>query len=124
WERKNGAIPPGALVLVRTGWGSRWPNRDEYYGLPEELRSGTERSEAESSNNSTIDLSGPEASNLNFPGFDASAALFLTSERQITGAGIDTLSIDPGNTKTFLAHKIFLKKRIFLIENAANLHLL
>ncbi|CAG7828170.1 unnamed protein product, partial [Allacma fusca] len=37
---------------------------------------------------------------------------------------IDTLSIDPGNTKTFLAHKIFLNKRIFMTENADNLNLL
>ncbi|CAG7730071.1 unnamed protein product [Allacma fusca] len=124
WEGKNGAIPAGALVLVRTGWGKRWPNRNEYYGLPLELRTTTEKSADANPKNSTVDLESPEASNLNFPGFDASAALFLTSERQINGAGIDTLSMDAGNAKTFPAHKIFLKRRIFLIENAANLHLL
>ncbi|CAG7718099.1 unnamed protein product, partial [Allacma fusca] len=67
WERKNGVIPPRALVLVRTGWGSRWPNRDEYYGLPEELRTGIKKPVVIDTQSQTTDLTGPEASNLNFP---------------------------------------------------------
>ena len=32
WERQNQRIPDGAIVLVRTGWGSRWPDKLAYLG--------------------------------------------------------------------------------------------
>jgi hypothetical protein len=32
WERKHGAIPGGAIVLFRTGWSRRWPDRAKYLG--------------------------------------------------------------------------------------------
>src|SRR6266849_9527306 len=30
WEKANGQIPPGAVVMVRTGWTSRWNSKKEY----------------------------------------------------------------------------------------------
>src|ERR1700741_5222106 len=30
WEKKNGRIPPGAIVILRTGWASRWPDVQRY----------------------------------------------------------------------------------------------
>src|SRR5215475_4201809 len=30
WESKNGKIPAGAIVLLRTGWSSRWPDATRY----------------------------------------------------------------------------------------------
>eukprot|EP00058_Branchiostoma_floridae_P015595 XP_002601083.1 hypothetical protein BRAFLDRAFT_75518 [Branchiostoma floridae] len=32
WEEKNGRIPDGAIVLVRTGWGQYWPNKHQFLG--------------------------------------------------------------------------------------------
>src|SRR5258707_2678623 len=26
WEKANGAIPAGSIVLIRTGWGQNWPD--------------------------------------------------------------------------------------------------
>src|SRR6202030_2172735 len=30
WEHAHGRIPPGAIVLLRTGWASRWPDSQRY----------------------------------------------------------------------------------------------
>src|SRR6266576_6105312 len=30
WERGHAPIPEGTVVLIRTGWGSRWPDRARY----------------------------------------------------------------------------------------------
>jgi len=32
WEKQQGAIPNGAIVLVHTGWGKFWPDRKRYLG--------------------------------------------------------------------------------------------
>ena len=32
WEGTHGSIPDGAIVLVHTGWGARWPDRARYLG--------------------------------------------------------------------------------------------
>ena len=32
WEAEYGRMPDGAIVLVRTGWGSRWPDRGRFLG--------------------------------------------------------------------------------------------
>jgi Putative cyclase len=32
WEEKHGAVPAGGIVLLRTGWGERWPDRKRYLG--------------------------------------------------------------------------------------------
>src|SRR5256885_3517297 len=46
WESAHGAIPRGAIVLIRTGWGSRWPDRARVLGTTktrsEERRVGKE----------------------------------------------------------------------------------
>ena len=34
WEKANGRIPSGAIVLLRTGWSARWPDRKAYLGDP------------------------------------------------------------------------------------------
>lgn len=124
WEAKFGKIPANAVVLLRSGWGSRWPNKDEFQGIPKSMRTTTTTTESsmKAPLNSTVDLSG--STPLNFPGFDFTAAQFLTTERNVLGVGIDTLSVDPGNSKKFPAHKIFTKKQVYLLENVANLHLL
>src|SRR5690348_7789411 len=71
WESRHGAIPPGAVVLMLTGWGQRWPDRSRYLG--------------------TTTPSDPQT--LHFPGFSGEAAEFLVKERHVDGIGIDTPSI-------------------------------
>lgn len=101
FEAAHGRIPEGAIVLFRTGWGSRWPDRERYLGTA---------------------LSGEEAIPLlHFPGLDPSAARWLVTERRVNAVGIDTPSIDYGQSSTFDAHRILFEADIPAFENVARL---
>lgn len=100
WERKNGGIPTGAIVLFHTGWGRYWPDRVKYLGTP---RSGAGAV--------------PE---LHFPGIDSATAHWLV-DRQVRAVGIDTPSIDYGQSSTYPTHRILLGANIPAFENVANL---
>lgn len=50
-----------------------------------------------------------------FPGLDAAAAEWLV-QRGVKGVGIDTLGIDPYSNSKFEAHKVLLKKGIWVLE--------
>jgi len=101
WEAAFGPIPDGAIILVRTGWGRRWTNREEYLGTA---------------------LTGPEAvPQLHFPGIDPEAARWLVDNRNIDAVGIDTPSIDYGQSSTFETHQILYAANIPGFENVANL---
>ncbi len=78
FERANGRIPDGAIVLLRTGWGDRNTDPVRYAGQPGDLR---------------------------FPGYGAEAARFLVEQRAIVGLGIDSLGIDPGSSPDFEVHR-------------------
>ncbi|MGH7645314.1 MAG: cyclase family protein [Gemmatimonadales bacterium] len=100
WERANGPIAAGAVVLVRTGWGSRWPDRGRYLGTAK---------------------TGPAAvPELHFPGIHPDAARRLV-ERGVDAVGIDTPSIDYGQSTTFDAHQILFAADIPAFENVASL---
>lgn len=45
------------------------------------------------------------------------AAQWLVDERVVHGVAIDTASIDYGQSKQFLVHRIFAKKNIYNVEN-------
>jgi kynurenine formamidase len=96
-EARHGAIPPRAIVVLWTGWGERWPDRKRYLG----------------------DDTPGDASRLRFPGLSAEAARYLGQERRVAGVGIDTASIDPGNSKDFPAHRILAAANVFNLENLA-----
>jgi len=101
WERTHGRIPDGAILLLRTGWGQRWPDRLGYLG--------TERT-------------GPEAvAELHFPGIHPEAARWITDQRNVAAVGIDTPSIDYGQSTGFEAHVIIYGSNIPGFENVANL---
>ncbi len=101
FEATHGRIPQGAIVLFRTGWGSRWPDRERYLGTA---------------------LTGEEAVPLlHFPGLDSSAARWLVTERRIDAVGIDTPSIDYGQSSTFDSHRILFEADIPAFENVARL---
>lgn len=99
WEKNNGPIPAGAIVLVHTGWGRFWPDKKRYLGT---------------------DKPGDTA-NLHFPGISREAAAFLAQQRQIDAVGIDTPSIDHGPSKDFIAHQILNGANIYGLENVAHL---
>jgi len=101
WEREQGQIPAGAILLLRTGFGRRWPDRKTYMGTDER---------------------GAEAvPKLHFPGLHPEAARWLVANRQIKAVGLDTPSIDTGQSTLFESHRIFFDKNIPAFENLANL---
>jgi len=97
-EQRHGAIPPGAIVLVRTGWGRHWPEAKQYLGT---------------------DAPG-DVANLRFPGVSQEAAAALV-ERGIALVGIDTASIDRGMSSDFQAHQVLGGASIGILENVARL---
>jgi kynurenine formamidase len=101
WEGRHGAIPDGAILLLHTGWGSRWPDKERFLGTA---------------------LSGPEAvPELHFPGLHPEAARWLVENRRIDALGIDTPSIDYGQSTTFDSHRILYPENIPAFENVAAL---
>jgi hypothetical protein len=56
-----------------------------------------------------------------FPGFSAASLEFLTSQRNIWGVGVDTISFDPGPDDKYLAHKVLLGKGKWALEALRNL---
>ena len=101
WERKNGVIPKGAIVLIRTGFGAAWPDRVRYLGTDER---------------------GVEAvAKLHFPGLSAHAAVWLAEVRKIHAVGLDTASIDHGPSTLFETHVALFSRGVPAFENVANL---
>lgn len=98
WERRHGAIPRGAIVLLRTGWGARWPDRKAYLG----------------------DDTPGDASRLHFPSYGPEAARLLIGERGVGALGVDTASIDPGDSKDFPVHRLAGGANVPGLENVAN----
>ncbi len=101
WERANGAIPSGAIVILRTGYAKRWPDRKSYMGTDER---------------------GPGAvAKLHFPGLHPDAARWIVSNRSVKAVGLDTPSIDTGQSTLFESHRILFERDIPAFENLANL---
>lgn len=99
WEKKHGRLPQGAIVLLFSGWGARWPDKKSYLGT---------------------DKPG-DVENLHFPGFSREAAEFLISQREIDAIGVDTPSIDYGQSKDFIVHQVITGANKPGLENIANL---
>jgi len=96
WEKVNGQIPQGSVVIARTGWESRWNSANAYRN--------------------------PDAKGvLHFPGYSEEAARFLVEGRNVIGLGIDTLSIDYGPSKDYAVHKYTLSHSLYHLENVTNL---
>lgn len=93
WMSAHGAIPAGACVAMNSGWGARIGD-PSWRNLPD----GT----------------------LAFPGFSR-AAVDLLAETGAASIGVDTLSLDPGNSPDFAVHHFWLPRGRFGIEALANL---
>ncbi|WP_353711416.1 cyclase family protein [Arthrobacter sp. K5] len=99
WERRNGAIPPGAFVALRTGWSGRWPdaaamaNRDDH---------GVSHT----------------------PGWSQEVLSFLIEERSVTAVGHEQTDTDPGlatSRQDFTLETYVLAQNRWQIELMANL---
>jgi kynurenine formamidase len=103
WEAKNGTIKENTIVLFKTGYGDFYPDSKKYFGTDEK---------------------GIEAiPKLHFPGIDSTAAEWLV-QHKIKAVGIDTPSIDYGQSKNFKTHRVLLGSNIPAFENVANLNML
>ena len=58
---------------------------------------------------------------LHFPGLDPEAAQWLVDNRRIASLGIDTPSIDYGQSSTFETHRILYAEDLVGFENLAHL---
>lgn len=101
WEAQHGAIPDRAIVLLKSGWGTRWPDRSSYLG--------------------TAELGPGAVADLHFPGLAPEAAAWLVEERGVRAVGIDTASIDRGQSTEFRAHRVLAEANVPIFENVANL---
>jgi kynurenine formamidase len=99
FEARHGRIPAGAIVLLRTGWSARWPDRRAYLG----------------------DDTPNDASKLRFPSYGEDAARLLVEERSVAALGADVASIDYGRSTDFLVHRIAAARDVYGLENLTNL---
>jgi kynurenine formamidase len=101
WEKANGAIPAEAIVLLRTGYDRYWPDAQKYLGTGER---------------------GAEAvAKLHFPGLAPDAARWLVEQRRTKAVGLDTASIDYGQSSLFESHRSLAAKHVVIFENVAGL---
>jgi kynurenine formamidase len=101
WEKKHDSLAAGTIVLFRTGYGRYYPDAKKYFGTDEKGATAIPH--------------------LHFPGIDPATAEWLVTRRKIKALGLDTPSIDYGQSKDFKTHQILLAKNIPAFENVANL---
>lgn len=101
WESNNRPIPDGSILLFRTDFSRFWPDRARYLG--------------------TAEIGPAAVANLHFPGLHPDAARWLIRNRSVKAIGIDTPSIDYGQSQQFQTHQIFFEQNIPVIENLTNL---
>lgn len=99
WEKQHGAIAAGTIVLLETGWSTRWPDKKAYMG----------------------DDTPGDVSHLHFPSYGKDAADYLVRERKVGGLGVDTASIDYGASKDFIVHQIANGSGVPGFENVTGL---
>jgi kynurenine formamidase len=100
WEVVFGRIPRGAIVLLRTGFGQFWPDPIKYLGTAKKGEEGV--------------------AELHFPGLHPTAAQWLVN-RGVGAVGIDTASIDYGQSRFFDSHRVLAEHQIPILENVARL---
>ena len=96
WEKAHGRLPRGAFVAMHSGWDARIGDAARF-------------------------LNKDAKGTMHAPGFSEEAARFLAQERDIVGAGVDTLSLDIAAASKFVAHLAFLGAGKYGVELIANL---
>jgi kynurenine formamidase len=95
WETAHDSVRRGAIVLLRTGWAARWPDAARYRNQD-------------------------AAGTMHFPGFGPDAVRVLL-ERQVSGIGCDTMSVDPGRSRDYPVHRLALGAGLYQLENLSDL---
>jgi kynurenine formamidase len=96
WEKQHGRLPRGAFVAMYSGWDARIGDTARF-------------------------LNKDAKGTMHAPGFSEEAARFLVQERDIVGAGVDTLSLDKAEAQKFVAHLALLGGGKYGVELIANL---
>lgn len=99
FEVAHGPIAEGSIVILRTGWSKYWPDRKAYLG---DDRPG-------------------RTDDLHFPSFGAEASRLVIEERKVSMIGVDTASIDNGQSRDFMVHQIAGAANVPGLENLMNL---
>lgn len=97
FEQEHGRIGPDAILLLRTGFSARWPDAARYLG--------------------TAERGAAAVADLHFPGLHPDAARWIVEERPVRAVGIDTASIDRGQSTTFESHRALSAANIPAFEN-------
>ena len=101
WEESQGRQLIDVIVLLRTGYAKYWPDRKKYLGTDE---------------------LGPDAvAKLHFPGLAPEAAKWLCEHRSIKAIGLDTASIDYGQSERFQSHVTLFQHGVPAFENVADM---
>jgi kynurenine formamidase len=101
WEDRHGSKIDNVIVLLRTGFGRYWSDRIKYMG--------------------TDERGGGAVAKLHFPGLHPKAAEWLVNNRKVKAVGLDTPSIDYGQSTLFKSHVSLFEKNVPVFENLANL---
>jgi kynurenine formamidase len=101
WEQAHGRLPDQTIVLLRTGHSRHWPDPLRYLGTAERGAAAVPK--------------------LHFPGLHPDAARWLVTERTIDAIGIDTASIDYGQSTLYEAHRALAERNVPVFENLTNL---
>ena len=101
WEKEHGQQINDVIVLLGTGFGKFWADKARYMGTSERGAAAVPK--------------------LRFPGLDPKAAEWLAKHRTIRAIGLDTPSIDYGQSTDFQSHVILFKHNIPAFENLAKL---
>jgi kynurenine formamidase len=100
-EKADGQIPDGSIVLLRTGFSQRWPDAARYLG--------------------TAQRGAPAVAQLHFPGLHPDAAKWLLANRSVKAVGIDTASIDFGQSTLYETHRALFERDVPAFENLTEL---
>jgi kynurenine formamidase len=101
FEKQHGRIPAGSIVLIKTGFANRWPNPQTYLG--------------------TAERGDGAVAKLHFPGLHPDAARWIVGDRSVKAVGIDTASIDFGQSALYESHRTLYERDIPALENVASL---
>lgn len=101
WEKTNGRLPDNAILFIRTGWGKFYPDAARYLGTAEKGAAAIPK--------------------LHFPSVHPDLTAWLLKNRKLKALGVDTPSVDYGQSKDFKTHQLLYAENIPGLENVAHL---